>query len=230
MPAPGFPANTLDSNGTPIWISELAGSDDPVHVLYVVRGLEPREAMETLGARPDSIRSCELPDVRPADGTGLIAAALGIVKSSDASRMATLAPGVPVADATLVAGRVGPWTFVYDDFGFTTDSFGGPLSGVGEVTVTSYYNYYADITLEYAVRGEEPIGWITHDLDLTRDLPGMPGELRAAFDAAGVVEVDNVEPGWHDDAIFMRVACAMAGLTFTLGDLRRIPLLATTMG
>lgn len=227
MSVPGFPANTLDPHGTPIWISELANCDDPIHVLYVVRGLAPREAMEAFGVRPDSIRTFELPDVKPADGTTLPGAALGVVKS----HTVPLVPGVlPMGEATLMAGRVGLWTFVYDDSGFTTDSIDGPLSGVGEVTVTSSYNHYADIALEYAVRDEEPTGWTTHDLELDQDLPGMPSELRAAFDAAGIIEVDNVEPGRHDDAIFMRVACAVAGLAFTLDDLRRVPLLGTTLG
>jgi hypothetical protein len=48
MPTPGFPPNTLDSRGDPIWISELANAEEKNHTLHVVSGLEPAEALETL--------------------------------------------------------------------------------------------------------------------------------------------------------------------------------------
>ncbi|MFI9534414.1 hypothetical protein ACIG56_14350 [Nocardia fusca] len=58
-----------------------------------------------------------------------------------------------------------------------------------------------DASMTYCVDGDD-LAWIDVDvLDLERDLADMPGELHAAFDAAG-----------------------------TLDDLRRIPLLVTPFG
>jgi hypothetical protein len=53
----------------------------------------------------------------------------------------------------------------------------------------------------------------------------MPAELRAAIEAAGVADWEALEPGEVDSLIGMRAACALAGLTVTLDDIRRIPLL-----
>lgn len=50
MTTPGFPPHTLDPEGTPVWITDLA-SDNPHHILHVVHGIEPEEALERLGAR-----------------------------------------------------------------------------------------------------------------------------------------------------------------------------------
>lgn len=102
MPTPGFPLNTLDPEGTPIWISELA-TGDPNHILHVVRGIDPVEA---LAAKPGLIQLCVLPDSKPDEWTSLPCAALGIK---------------PGTSAALLAGRIGEWTFVYDDSGFTHD-------------------------------------------------------------------------------------------------------------
>lgn len=103
MPAPGFPPHTLDDDGCPIWITELAGQD-PNHTLHVVRGLEPAAALEAVGAKPHLFRPCELPQRKPDEWTSLPAAALEID---------------PGECAALLAGRVGEWTFVYEDAGAT---------------------------------------------------------------------------------------------------------------
>lgn len=212
--APGFPSNTLDARGTPIWVSELA-HDEPNHILHVVRDLEPAAALEALGAQPRHFRPCELPIAKPDGLTSMPAAALGVTSRTS---------------AVLLSGRVGAWTFVYDDSGFTSMDGSIELSADGRTAATSMYFHYADIALTYAVDGRQLHLWTTDDLDLTADLAQLPADLRAAFDAAGTTGLDEADPGRPDDAILMRVACALAGLVGTLDDLRRIPLLATVFG
>ncbi|WP_024806259.1 DUF6461 domain-containing protein [Nocardia sp. BMG51109] len=210
MATPGFPPNTLDDEGCPLWISGLA-DDDPNHSVHVVRGLEPAAALEALGADPRLIQPCELPERKP-DGwrASLPAAALGIEPE--------------LGDMTLLAGRVGEWTFVYDDAGAT---FGDVhvLSAAGRIAATSHFSINADASLTYYADGDE-LAWINvDDLDLETDPAEMPPELRAAFEAAGSVELDYLEPGEPDFDICMRVVSALAGMPWTLDDLRRIPLL-----
>lgn len=214
MPAPGFPPNTLDSSGDPIWISELA-SDVPHHTLHVVSGLEPAEALETLGTKPRLFQPCELPDRKPAEWMSLPAAALGIESETTAA---------------LLAGRIGEWTFVYDDSMETDHENTQSLSVNGRSAATSTFSINSDASLTYAVNGER-LAWIDVDsLDLEADLPGMPADLRAAFEAAGIFGLDDdAEPGEPDYAICMRAICALAGLTCTVSDLRRIPLLVTAL-
>ncbi|MGW1564507.1 DUF6461 domain-containing protein [Streptomyces sp. NPDC002144] len=215
MPTPGFPPSTLDSEGAPIWITDLA-SGDPNHILHVVRGIEPAEALEVLGAKPELIQSCELPDSKPDEWTSLPCAALGIK---------------PGTSAALLAGRIGEWTFVYDDSGYTFDDAAtNALSADGRTAATSVYTINADAHLTYAVAGEQ-VEWVNvDDLDLNEDLPSMPAELRAAFEAAGNVPAEDFEPGEADGDIVMRVACALAGLALTLDDIRRVPLLVAPLG
>lgn len=212
MPTPGFPPNTLDSSGDPIWISELA-DDIQNHTLHVVSGLEPAEALETLGSKPRLVQPCELPDRKPAEWTSLPAAALGLESETAAA---------------LLAGRIGEWTFVYDDSMETDHENTMSLSANGRSAATSMSSINLDVSLTYAVNGER-LAWIDVDrLDLEADLPGMPADLRAAFEAAGIFGLDDdAEPGKPDRAICMRAACALAGLTCTVSDLRRIPLLVT---
>lgn len=213
MSTPGFPPNTLDSQGTPIWLSELA-SDEPHHTLHVARGLEPAQALEALGAEPRLFQPCELPSAKPDRWSSLPGAALGIEP-------------VPSAPAALLAGRIGAWTFVYDDSMFTGHDDTTSLSANGRAAATSMFSINADTSLTYAVDGTQ-LAWIdVDDLDLKKDLSGMPDELRAAFQAAGTVEHDSLKPGQPDADICMRAICALAGLSCTLEDLRRIPLLAT---
>lgn len=215
MSTPGFLPDRLDSEGTPIWIADLA-TGDPNHVLHVVRGIEPTEALEVLGAKPGLIQSCELPDSKPDDWTSLPCAALGIE---------------PGTSAALLAGRVGEWTFVYDDSGHTYDDTATKaLSADGRTAATSVYTINADAHLSYAVDGEQ-VAWVDVDaLDLEEDLSGMPAELRVAFTAAGNIPAEDFEPGEADSDIAMRAACALAGLALTLEDIRRIPLVVVPFG
>jgi hypothetical protein len=215
MATPGFPPNSLDAEGVPLWISGLAG-EDPNHSVHVVRGLGPAEALEALGAKSRLFRSCELPDGKPKGRSSLPELALGDARGD--------------ASATLLAGRIGEWTFVYDDFGATSHDETVVLSAAGRVAATSYFSINADASLTYFADGDE-LAWVTvDDLVLETDLAEMPGELRAAFEAAGTVELGYLEPGQPDYAICMRAVSALAGMHCTLEDLRRIPLLVTPFG
>jgi len=213
MPTPAFPPHTLDAEGMPLWISGLS-SGDPNHCVHVVRGLDPAAALEALGAKPRLFRPCVLPSDKPGELTSLPAAALG----------------EPAGTATLLAGRVGEWTFVYDDFAATIPEEAAVLSAAGRVAATSMFSINADASLTYLVDGDE-LAWIDVDnLDLETGLPAMPDALRAAFEAAGTVEFDYLEPGQPDYFVCMRAICALADMYCTLDDLRRIPLLVTPFG
>ncbi|GGU57564.1 hypothetical protein [Streptomyces daghestanicus] len=67
-------------------------------------------------------------------------------------------------------------------------------------------------------------------LALEEELPRMPAELRAAFEAAGTVEEEGIEPGEADSTIAMRAVCALAGLPLTLSALRQVPLVVLPFG
>lgn len=213
MPAPGFPPGTLDADGDPKWIGELAGAN-PNHALHVVRDLDPGAALEIIGVKPHLIQPCDLPAAKPDDWTSLPGAALG------------LEPG---AAAALLAGRVVDWTFVYDDSGFTFDGAPEALSASGRTAATSVFTINADASMHVAVDGEE-IAWINVDDLQEEDLADFPEELRTAFEVAGVVEDQDAEPGEFDYAVTMRATCALAGLTLTAEELRTLPLLAAPFG
>ncbi|WP_405914798.1 hypothetical protein [Streptomyces sp. NBC_00728] len=208
MVTPGFPRNTLDAEGLPVWIREIA-SEDPNHSLHVVRDMGPVRALEALRVEPASIRRCVLPDKKPNQYTSLPSAAFD---------------GGTGDAATLLAGRIGQWTFVYDDLGYTFDGTAEILSRGGRRAVTTVYTINGHASLHYAVDGEEIEEVVLDELSLGERLPGMPAELVAAFEAAGIADWEDLEPGEADSLVGMRVACAMAGAVLTLDDLRRIPL------
>ncbi len=121
----------------------------------------------------------------------------------------------------LLAGRIGAWTFIYDDSGFTGHDDTTALSANGRAAATSMYSINADASLTYAIDGTQ-LAWIdVDDLNVEEDLATMPDELRAAFQAAGTVEHDHLEPGQPDSHVCMRAICALAGLSCTVEDLRR---------
>ncbi|WP_231387117.1 DUF6461 domain-containing protein [Nocardia sp. BMG111209] len=190
-------------------------NDDPNHCVHVVRGLEPTAALEVLGAKPRWFRTCELPGSRPDEWTSLPAAALAADEREGAA---------------LLAGRIGEWTFVYDDSGATDHSSTRLLSADGRVAATSMLSINADASLTYWVDGNE-LAWVDVDnLDLEADLPGMPDELRVAFENAGTFDLDYLDPGMPDYSIGMRAVSMLAGMCCTLDDLRRIPLVVTLLG
>jgi hypothetical protein len=216
VPTPSFPAGTLDDNGFPVWITDLAARDDPNHTVHVVRGLAPADALQVVGARPGVITPCQLPARQP--HTSLPRAAIGPTDSG----------------SVLLAGQIGPWTFVYDDMGLT--SFGedpdGPaqfappakmLSAGGREAATSTLTINADTDLAYSVDGDLLLH-ATEGVDPAGD--DVPAGLRAAIDAAGNFRSADSHDGKLDCGMNMRVLCALAGLNVTLDDLRQIPLLA----
>ncbi len=91
MATPGFPPNTLDGEGMPLWISGLA-SEDPNHCVHVVRGLEPASALEALGAEARLIRPFELPVDKPDGRLSLPGAALGAERSDGTQSPSPSAP------------------------------------------------------------------------------------------------------------------------------------------
>ncbi|MER6538882.1 hypothetical protein ABT215_34825 [Streptomyces sp900105755] len=208
MVTPGFPPNTLDSEGLPVWIRDLA-SDDPNHSLHFVRDMGPVRALEALRVDPTSIQRCVLPDRKPNRYTSLPGAAFG---------------GVAGDAATLLAGRLGQWTFVYDDLGYTFEGSAEALSCGQRKAVTTVYTINGHASLHYAVDGEEIEEVVIDELSLEERLPGMPADLATAFEAAGIADWEDLEPGEVDSLIGMRVACAMAKAVLTLDDIRRIPL------
>ncbi|GAB2806825.1 hypothetical protein GCM10027176_09800 [Actinoallomurus bryophytorum] len=211
MSTPGFPAGTLDSVGTPIWISALA-EEQPHHTVHVVRGLEPTEALELLGAKPRLFQRCMIPRDRP-----------------ETWRSA------PAEDTfTMLAGRIGDWTFVYDAEGATSfDADSSPttvpakkLSADGRVAATSTVTFTMKTDLGYAVDGEVVVHVINGGLPYVET--ELPAELQAAIDAAG-----TFEPSYEDQAdtsVYLRVLAALADLRCTTDDLRHISLVATPFG
>lgn len=214
MPVPGFSPETLDDEGTPQWISALA-DEDPNHSVHVVRGLEPAAALEALGAKARLFRPFGLAD--QLDGWACLSDASF---DFDPKEYAAL----------LLAGQVGEWTFIYDNFGATEHDETAALAADGRTAATSMLSINADASMTYLVDGDE-LAWINvDDLEFERDLADMPDELRAAFEAAGTFDVDYLEAGEADYSICMRAISALAGMRCTLADLRRIPLLVTPFG
>ncbi|WP_211241164.1 hypothetical protein [Pseudonocardia spinosispora] len=127
--------------------------------MHVVRDLDPADALTLLVPTPRSIQPCDLPSGKPDEWTSLPAAALGF-DSADG--------------ATLLAGRIGAWTFVYDDLAFTADrEFTAKLSADGRTAATGHQSITGDTGLCYAVDGTR-LAW-RDSLDRDLDLPGMPG-------------------------------------------------------
>lgn len=92
------------------------------------------------------------------------------------------------------------------------------------------FSINGDASLTYAVDGKQVARVDVGGLALEEDLPRMPAELRAAFEAAGTVEEEGIEPGEADSSIAMRAVCALAGLPLTLRALRQVPLVVLPFG
>lgn len=216
MPTPGFPPGILDAEGKPVWIGDLA-EKEPHHSLHVVRGLEPAEALELLGARRGLFRPCEIPSVNPQ----------AWVQAADGDAYA------------LLAGRVGDWVFVYDRDGataFDADSspiavFAKKLSGGGREAASATVTFEWDADFGYAVDGEVLVHETDcRDLDRLTAEPALPAGLRAAIAAAGSFETPRAEEGEPDAHVVMRAVVALAGMAFGTDELRRHELIATPFG
>jgi hypothetical protein len=193
-------------------VGELARFPDRADCLYVVRGMEPAAALEVLGGEADLIRPCELP-------TG--------ERDHNVSLPASVPANESGYDGTLLAGRIGAWTFVYDDVGLSDDGWRTQeLSAGGNPAASAAYSINAVARLDYSVDGRELFSVGRDDLVLENALSVMPPELAVAFEDAGTFELDYLRPGEPDFSIFARVVCALADLRCTLEDLRRIPLLS----
>lgn len=212
MPEPYFSADQLDETGCPTWLTALACTpQDPNHMVHIVRDLEPADALALLGVDRNDIRPCVLPARIPHDGSSLARAAIE-----------PLDPTV-----VLIAGRVGDWTFVYDDLGETgylwhleqrppVESTPA-LSRAGGAAATANVALTGHIGFDYAIDGQT-VFYHSGD-ESSFDEPGeVPAEIRAAVEAAGTVETE------YDDGITMRFVCALGGLPRTLDELREIPL------
>lgn len=212
MTAPEFPAGTLDSDGCPAWISEL-GAGDPHQLVHLVRDLRPLDALEVLGAKLRHVRPCTLPRERADEHTSLPGTALG---ESDRS-------------AVLLAGRIGGWTFVFDDAGMTSevsDADGSlvipavALSRVGGAALGLAHNFTGPSRgLVFAEHGAEVL-WTNSD-DLDTVAPEFEGRLKDAVEAAGIVEQDYLDPDERDPDAVIRMGCVLAGITsWTSADIR----------
>lgn len=205
MPTPGFPVGTLTESGDPAWVDELS-ADPAHHQLHVVRGLSPQDAVTALGGTVlRNLEPGQLPEAVPDGYTPLCRVAVG---EEDDER------------GVLVAGQSGEWTFVYDDqmLGEFPAAAALLLSRDGRVAASSSYSINADTDLAYAVDGVLTHCWSEphHGQDIE-----FPTLLRPAVKAAGVYG-DN--PG-VDMGVNLRVVCALAGLTWTVSELRRSALL-----
>jgi hypothetical protein len=223
MPLPEPPARAPDDNRYPAWVAGLQ-CEEPNHTVLVVRDLGPENALRLLGVPPDQIRPCELPAERPDKSTSLPRAAFG---TQDA------------AGAVLLAGRMGDWTFIYDDGGITPlRARHGPhpaavLSADGRESVTSTRTINAATDLAYAAGGELLCHYTDGGggLDEAARSEEIPAGLRAAAAAAGVPGSGEPAQAGQGAAANMRVLCAKAGLLeCTLDDLRQIPLLVAPLG
>lgn len=213
MPKPYFFPDQLDETGCPTWLSALAGQEhDPNHLVHIVRDLEPADALAVLGVDRQEIRPCALPARKPGDRTSMARAAID--------------PLNPIV--VLIAGRVGEWTFIYDDLGETGYLWHldqrppvqavSALSSAGGAAATSVVSITGHVNFDYAVDGETLCYHSRDDSDLD-DPARVPAEVRAAVEAAGTVEAE------YDDGITMRIICALGGLPRTLDELREVPLL-----
>lgn len=218
MTIPGFRPEALTEGASPKWIDELATAD-PNHLLHVVRGLAPADAVELAGGTVlRHLRPHELPAERPGDWSTIAHAAIGADRTTD----------------LLVAGQRGDWTFVYDASGVTGWTPGRAematvLSASGRAAGTSILTINNDSSFCYAEDGGILIALDANDPRPASD--EVPEGLRAAIEAAGRADSDDADSDDQDDEDFldvdanMRIACALAGLTWTAGEFRAQPLL-----
>ncbi|MCX2733852.1 hypothetical protein OOZ19_26710 [Saccharopolyspora sp. NFXS83] len=242
MPTPGFPAGTLDTDDRPIWMSEL----DPIghSTVHLVRDVQPRAALELLGLDAGSAVPCTLPARSPDESTSLPRAALGdpdCVAVLLAGRVSGWTLVFDDAGATCEVGNLeraravnaaagGDWSGLESMAGKPRPAVQDPsavLSAGGGPAVTIQTNFTGPpVGVGYAIDGELVFSTDAHDLDL-RD-PQPRSDVRAAIAAAGVSDEDGLDPGEPDIFGVARIGCALAGVTWTMDDLRATDLIAIT--
>ena len=210
MAIPGFLAATLNEYGGPAWIDELATADRN-HLLHVVRGLAPVEAVELVGG---TVLSRLTPNELPAQ------------RLDEWSTVAHASVGADSMEDLLVAGRRGDWTFVYDTSGVTAWTrehrnveMTRLLSADGRAAATSIRTINANVSMYYAENGENTFA-IHEPYDPEYDEQETPDVLRPAIAAAGSID----SKVGRDVDVNMRIICALAGLTWTVDEFRAQPL------
>jgi hypothetical protein len=210
MAIAGFPVNTLNEHGEPRWIDELATVEGTNHLLNVVRGLAPEPAVELVGGRVlRALGPDELPAMPPDDYSTVAHGAVG------ADRMVDL----------LVAGSRRDRTFGYDTGGVTgwtreRAEMACLLSANGRTAATSILTINCDASLYYAEDGNVISA---DDVDNPDNFEGeIPDALRLAIASAGSVASDDEDS--FEIEVNMRIACAPAGPTWTVEELRWQPL------
>jgi hypothetical protein len=212
MSTPWLGPSSLDESGCPAWISAIAGPGRN-RLVHVVRDLEPAAALAALGAKPDSIVSCELPSTQAGPRTSPPRAAGG--------------HGNP-----LLSGRVGDWTFVYDDLGCTLAVWSGTdpwtardaasiLSATGNTAATGYLSAVGQAGFIYSIAGKPVVEQELYRPDELGE--SSPAEVRTAVRQAGAVNAPR------DGYLGIRSACALAGLPGTLDGFGEVPLLTATV-
>lgn len=212
MPSP-LPNDSLTDEGLPRWILDLA-SADMQYTVHAVRDLEPARALEVVGVRPGRITTAVLPAGRADRDISLPRAAAGPTD----------------AFAVLLAGRIGAWTFVFDDSGTTNDAVEQLatelLAAEGGEAISTTSTINADTDLVYAVKG----GLVLHTTESLLDTASfeeVPAALGPAFATAALFDRDQLEEG-TPDTFNERVVCAHTGLWPSLRELRDLPCLLGT--
>lgn len=242
MPTPGFPPGTLDTDDRPIWLSELDLIGQST--AHLVRDVPPRVALELLGLDAGSAVPCTLPERSTDEHTSLPRAALG-----DPDCVAVLLAGrvhgwTLVFDDAGVTSEVGnleraravdaaargDWSGLEAMAGRPSPAVQDPstvLSAGGGPAVTIQTNFTGPpVGVGYAIDGELVFSTDTHDLDLRESQPRA--DVRAAIAAAGISDEDDLDPGEPDIFGVARIGCALAGVTWTMADLRATDLIAIT--
>jgi hypothetical protein len=196
---------TLDQNGDPAWLAEFTG-EGVCGTVHVVRALDPARALLALGADASLIRRCDPPAPRADTPNALSQATIG---STDRGVM-------------LLGGRVGGWTFVFDDSGLSDtapDRYTAAmvLSAEGGEAATGVYTGDGYVELAHAVDGEQLS-------DIRDGIPAegaarVPAGSRAALEAVGAF--DDSDSGETADGIGVRVACVLVALKYTVEGLCR---------
>ncbi len=195
----------------PAWIRDLIPSQDLTVALFVVRDLDPVQALQLVGAGTHPIQPVQLPVERPADPY---------------SSRAHVAVGADPQDYALLATRVGDWTVVLDTSGMTFGDEAIALSRKGHEAAACAVNLTLETHLTYAVSGDRRFS-LADPVSVLK-IEDLPPALRSAAEASGAYapEAQRSVRGATEN---FSLICALAGLELTLEDLRRLPLFGTKL-